>query len=120
MAHRPRLKNESTCLAHIGTSNGLPLGTIFQLLPTNKVNHATDYPKRILGRVAGYEEGMPAETPFADPQLQRMPLFESYSGETVSSEWEFSSPFVRGESMHSGDSQPVPFEVSRSAKCFRS
>jgi len=65
-----------------------------------------------------YEEAMPAETPFADPQLQHVPLHEAYSGETVSSEWEFSSPFVRGESMHGGDSQPAPLEVSEFSEVF--
>jgi hypothetical protein len=57
-----------------------------------------------------YEEAMRAETPFADPELQSLPLHESYSGEAASSEWEFNSPFVRGESMHAGNSQAVPVD----------
>lgn len=61
-----------------------------------------------------YSEQAFAETPFTDPgwHEQEEPVRESAAGEMLAENWEFTSPFLPGESMEAGESEAVAPEVA--------
>jgi hypothetical protein len=62
------------------------------------------------GEAEAYAEQAFAETPFVDPRIygHEEPLHESYSSETLEGNWEFTTPFLPGESTEAGESEAAP------------
>jgi hypothetical protein len=61
-----------------------------------------------------YGEQSFAETPFVDPRVgeQEEPLHESTLGEMLAGNWEFTTPFLPGESTEAGESEAAAPEVA--------
>ena len=66
------------------------------------------------GEAEAYAEQLFSETPFVDPGIheQEDPLRESYPSETSSGNWEFTTPFLPGESSEAGESESTAPEVA--------
>jgi hypothetical protein len=66
------------------------------------------------GETEAYGEQAFAETPFVDPRIheQEEPLHESLLEETLAGNWEFTTPFLPGESTEAGESEAAAPEVA--------
>jgi hypothetical protein len=66
------------------------------------------------GEAETYGEQAFSETPFVDPRMheQEEPQREAYIGETQIGNWEFTTPFLPGESTEAGESEAAAPEVA--------
>src|SRR5580700_6043256 len=66
------------------------------------------------GESEAYGEQAFAETPFVDPRIRELeePLHESLLEETLTGNWEFTTPFLPGESSEAGESESTAPEVA--------
>ena len=66
------------------------------------------------GESEAYGEQAFAETPFVDPRIRELeePLHESLLEETLTGNWEFTTPFLPGESTEAGESEAAAPEVA--------
>src|SRR5260370_40958327 len=66
------------------------------------------------GETEVYGEQSFAETPFVDPRVgeQEESLHESTLGEMLAGNWEFTTPFLPGESTEAGESEAAAPEVA--------
>src|SRR5579863_8361757 len=66
------------------------------------------------GEAEAYAEQAFSETPFVDPRIheQEEPLHETYAGESFSGNWEFTTPFLPGESSEAGETEAAAPEVA--------